>query len=478
MASDILIVDDEGDIRELVAGILNDEGYDTRSAADSDRALAALEARRPGLVILDIWLQGSKLDGLELLDLIRERHPEVPVVIISGHGNIETAVSAIKKGAYDFIEKPFKADRLILIVRRALEAFRLRRENSELRARAGDDTTLIGFSPAMAQVRQTIDKVAPTGSRVLITGPSGCGKEVVARLLHARSRRAVNAFVAINAANMAPERMEVELFGTEESAAGPRKVGEFEQAHGGMLFLDEVAEMPIETQSKILRVLVDQTFERVGGGPKVKVDVRVVSSSSRDLLDEIARGRLREDLFHRLNVVPISLPALRERREDVILLARHFLERAAQEGLPRKTLADDATQLLMVYHWPGNVRELQNMMQRLAVLSRENVITGEILRNMLPLEAVPADYAAPPDHLAHAVRDWARRQLGVGIGQPNRNLHDDLLAVIEPILLQEVLATVDGNQIRAAGLLGINRNTLRKKLTDYGLDPLQLRLID
>src|SRR3989338_7424717 len=278
MASDILIVDDENDIRELISGILNDEGYDTRSAGDSDRALAAIEARRPGLVVLDIWLQGSRLDGLELLDVVRERHPDLPVVIISGHGNIETAVSAIKQGAYDFIEKPFKADRLILVAQRAIEAFRRRRENSELRVRVGDDTTLVGASPAIAQVRQTVDKVAPTNSRVLISGPAGSGK-----------------------------------------------VGVFEQAHGGTLFLDEVSEMPLETQSKILRVLVDQTFERVGGGARVKVDVRVVSSSSRDLLDEISKGRFREDLYHRLNVGPIIVPPLAARREDIPLLVDHFM---------------------------------------------------------------------------------------------------------------------------------------------------------
>ena len=338
MASDILIVDDEADIRELVAGILEDEGHETRTAGNSDAALQAITDRVPRLVFLDIWLQGSRLDGLDLLDAIKAQHPEVPVVMISGHGNIETAVSAIKKGAYDFIEKPFKADRLILVVRRAIEAFKLRRENSELRVRAGDDTTLIGISPALAQVRQTIDKVAPTNSRVLIAGPSGSGKEVVARLMHARSRRSGHAFVAINAANMAPERMETELFGTEESASGPRKVGVFEQAHGGTLFLDEVAEMPLETQSKILRVLVDQTFERVGGGSRVKVDVRVVSSSSRDLLEEISKGRFREDLFHRLNVVPISVPALASRREDIPLLVEHFMGQISNAtGLPPRS---------------------------------------------------------------------------------------------------------------------------------------------
>ena len=454
MASDILIVDDEGDIRELVAGILNDEGYDTRSAADSDRALAALEARRPGLVILDIWLQGSKLDGLELLDIIRERHPEVPVVIISGHGNIETAVSAIKKGAYDFIEKPFKADRLILIVRRALEAFRLRRENSELRARAGDDTTLIGFSPAMAQVRQTIDKVAPTGSRVLITGPSGCGKEVVARLLHARSRRAVNAFVAINAANMAPERMEVELFGTEESAAGPRKVGVFEQAHGGTLFLDEVAEMPIETQSKILRVLVDQTFERVGGGPKVKVDVRVVSSSSRDLLDEIARGRLREDLFHRLNVVPIAVPPLSARREDIPLLVEYFMGQISNAtGLPPRRISEDALAALQAHDWPGNVRQLRNNIERLLILTSGDpnaVVTADMLPAEVGASAQMTVNGAGGDHIMALTLREARE-------------------TFEREYLMAQISRFGGNISRTAAFIGMERSALHRKLKSLGV---------
>ncbi|MDP2125614.1 MAG: sigma-54 dependent transcriptional regulator [Parvibaculum sp.] len=454
MASDILIVDDEGDIRELVAGILNDEGYDTRSAADSDRALAAIEARRPGLVILDIWLQGSKLDGLELLDIVRERHPDLPVIIISGHGNIETAVSAIKKGAYDFIEKPFKADRLILIVRRALEAFRLRRENSELRARAGDDTTLIGFSPAMAQVRQTIDKVAPTGSRVLITGPSGCGKEVVARLLHARSRRTANAFVAINAANMAPERMEVELFGTEESAAGPRKVGVFEQAHGGTLFLDEIAEMPIETQSKILRVLVEQTFERVGGGPKVKVDVRVVSSSSRDLLDEIAKGRLREDLFHRLNVVPIAVPPLSSRREDIPLLVEYFMGQISNAtGLPPRRVSDDALAALQAHDWPGNVRQLRNNIERLLILTSGDpnaVVTADMLPAEVGASAQMTVNGAGGEHI---------------MALPLREARE----TFEREYLIAQISRFGGNISRTAAFIGMERSALHRKLKSLGV---------
>ncbi|ABS64734.1 two component, sigma54 specific, transcriptional regulator, Fis family [Parvibaculum lavamentivorans DS-1] len=454
MASDILIVDDEADIRELVSGILNDEGYDTRSAGDSDRALAAIEARRPGLVILDIWLQGSKLDGLEVLDVIRERHPDLPVIIISGHGNIETAVSAIKKGAYDFIEKPFKADRLILVVRRAIETFRLRRENSELRVRVGDDTTLIGFSPAMAQVRQTIDKVAPTNSRVLITGASGAGKEVVARLLHARSRRAGHSFVAINAANMAPERMEIELFGTEESAAGPRKVGVFEQAHGGTLFLDEVAEMPVETQSKILRVLVDQTFERVGGGSRVKVDVRVVSSSSHDLLEEIAKGRFREDLYHRLNVVPIFVPPLASRREDIPALVEYFMELISKgTGLPARRVSEDAMAALQAHDWPGNVRQLRNNIERLLILTSGDptaVVTADMLPSEVGASAQMTVNGAGGEHI---------------MALPLREARE----TFEREYLIAQISRFGGNISRTAAFIGMERSALHRKLKSLGV---------
>src|SRR6185369_13646531 len=313
MAHDILIVDDESDIRMLIGGILEDEGHQTRGAGDSTAALEAIHNRRPTLVILDIWLQGSKMDGLELLDVVKRDHPSLPVVVISGHGNIETAVAAIKRGAYDFIEKPFKADRLLLVVERAIEAARLRRENEELRIRAGDPSELVGASSSINIVRQAIERVAPTGSRVLITGLAGSGKEVVARQIHARSRRADGPFITLNCASMRPDRMEVELFGAEAGAQGPdspAKVGTFEQAHGGTLLLDEVADMPLETQGKIVRVLQEQTFERLGGRARVSVDVRVVASSNRDLAAEIAAGRFREDLYYRLNVVPIRVPSL------------------------------------------------------------------------------------------------------------------------------------------------------------------------
>ncbi|MDO8423715.1 MAG: sigma-54 dependent transcriptional regulator [Parvibaculum sp.] len=454
MASEILIVDDEADIRELVAGILNDEGYDTRVAGDSDSALTAIEARRPGLIVLDIWLQGSRLDGLELLDVIHERHPDLPVVIISGHGNVETAVSAIKKGAYDFIEKPFKADRLILIVRRALEAYRLRRENSELKTRIGDETMLVGGSPVIAHVRQTVDKVAPTGSRVLITGPSGSGKEVVARLLHSRSRRAAHSFVAINAATMAPERMETELFGTEATATGPRKVGVFEQAHGGTLFLDEVAEMPLETQSKILRVLVEQTFERVGGGPKVKVDVRVVSSSSRDLNDEIAKGRFREDLFHRLNVVPILVPPLSSRREDIPMLVDYFMGQISKStGLPPRGISEDAMAALQAHDWPGNIRQLRNNVERLLILTSGDP-AGMVTADMLPAEVGSSAQITVSGSGGEHI-----------MALPLREARE----TFEREYLMAQISRFGGNISRTAAFIGMERSALHRKLKSLGV---------
>src|SRR5215467_3738413 len=325
VSPEILVVDDEIDIRELMAGILADEGYETRVASDSDGVLHAIAQRRPHLVVLDVWLQGSRLDGIQVLDVLRREHPDVPVVIISGHGTIETAVAAIKKGAYDFIEKPFKADKLCHTIRRALEAARLKREVEELKLKAGDETDLCGTSTAITQLRQLVDKIAPTGSRVLITGPSGSGKEVTARLIHALSRRANNAFVAINCAMMAPSRIEAELFGVETESM--RKIGHLELAHGGTLYLDEVADMPLETQGKILRVLIDQTFQRVGGSTRVQVDVRVISSTTADLRPEIEAVRCREDVYYFLNVVPLRVPALADRRDDIPLLVSYFMKR-------------------------------------------------------------------------------------------------------------------------------------------------------
>ncbi|TMJ91899.1 MAG: sigma-54-dependent Fis family transcriptional regulator, partial [Alphaproteobacteria bacterium] len=369
MADDILIVDDEADIRELVSGILQDEGYITRSARDSDDALAHVASRRPSLVYLDIWLQGSRLDGLQLLDAMKAQHPELPIVMISGHGNIETAVAAIKQGAYDFIEKPFKADRLVLVTQRALETSRLKREVKALKQLA--PSTLVGKSSSMNQLRQTIEKISPTNSRILIVGPAGAGKELTARAIHSQSARANGPFIVINAAAMMPERMEVELFGVEQPTnGGGRKVGALEESHGGTLFVDEIADMPRETQNKILRVLVEQTFQRVGGTQKVQVDVRIISSTGRNIEAEIAAGKFREDLYHRLSVVPIRVPPLAERREDIPSLIEYFMHQISQAtGLPKRLIGEDAMAVLQSHDWPGNVRQLRNNVERLMILA-------------------------------------------------------------------------------------------------------------
>jgi two-component system nitrogen regulation response regulator NtrX len=383
MASDILIVDDEADIRELVAGILDDEGFSTRTARDSDTALAEVSNRRPHLVFLDIWLQGSKLDGLQLLEQIKKDNPDLPVVMISGHGNIETAVAAIKRGAYDFIEKPFKSDRLILVATRALETSRLKREVRELKQLAPTASILTGHSPCMNQLRQTIERAAKANSRILIVGPSGAGKELAARMLHQASTRTEGPFVVINAAAITPERMEEELFGLEAANGEQRKVGALEEAHGGTLFVDEIGDLPRETQNKILRVLVDQTFQRVGGTTKVQVDVRIISSTARNLEEEIAAGRFREDLYHRLSVVPIRVPPLSERREDIPELIDYFMDQiSATTGLPKRQIGQDAMAVLQSHVWPGNVRQLRNNVERVMILAGggpEAIITADML---------------------------------------------------------------------------------------------------
>jgi two-component system, NtrC family, nitrogen regulation response regulator NtrX len=461
MARDILIVDDEADIRLLIAGILRDEGYQTREAADSTAALAAIHARRPNLLILDIWLQNSRLDGLELLEVVKPEHPAMPVVMISGHGNIETAVTAIKRGAYDFIEKPFKADRLLLVVERAIEAARLRRENEELRLRAGGETELIGESPSVALVRQAIERVAPTGSRVLITGAPGAGKEVVARALHNRSKRVGGPFVAVNCATLRPDRLEVELFGTEAGAEGPDsagKVGTLEQAHGGTLLLDEVADMPLETQGKIVRVLQDQTFERVGGSHMVEVDVRIIASTNRDLAAEMAAGRFRQDLFYRLNVVPIRVPPLRERREDIALLARYFMTHSAEvAGLPPRRLGDDAVAVLQAYAWPGNIRQLRNVIDWLLIMApgeAGSVIQADML---------------PPDIGAVAPSP----QRGDGIAEMMSLPLRDARELFERRYLDAQITRFGGNISRTAAFVGMERSALHRKLRLLGFSTIE-----
>ncbi|MGF7162649.1 two-component system nitrogen regulation response regulator NtrX [Rhodoligotrophos appendicifer] len=461
MASDILIVDDEADIRNLIAGILEDEGYEARLAHDSDSALAAIQSRRPSLIVLDIWLQGSKLDGLDLLIVIKKNHPEVPVVIISGHGNIETAVSAIKRGAYEYIEKPFKADRLILVVGRALEASRLRRENEELKERAGALAELIGESAVMRQLRQLVKKVAPTNSRVLIAGPLGSGKELTARVLHTWSHRTDGPFVILSAATMAPERMEEELFGVENTDGSLARIGAFEEAHGGTLFIDEVADMPIETQGKILRVLVDQTFLRVGGSNRVKVDVRIVSSTCRDLPRMIEQGLLREDLYHRLNVVPIRLPALGERRDDIPALISHFIRQYSSiSGQPMRDVSDDALAILQTLDWPGNVRQLRNNVERLMILAGGEPGT-EITASMLPSEL---GGFMPP--LANG--NGAEQLMSLPLREAREIFEREYLAA--------QIARFGGNISKTAAFVGMERSALHRKLKLLGVGEKAMEL--
>ncbi len=455
MASDILIVDDEADICELVSGLLQDEGYTTRSARDSDSALNAIASRRPNLVFLDIWLQGSQLDGLQLLGTVKEQHPNLPVVMISGHGNIETAVAAIKQGAYDFIEKPFKADRLILVADRALETSRLRREVKELKALGPLPSSIVGRSPAINSLRQTIDKVAPTNSRILIVGPSGAGKELAARTLHGQSSRANGPFVVINAAAITPDRMEIELFGVEQTnGTQARKIGALEEAHGGTLFIDEIADMPRETQNKILRVLVDQTFQRVDGSTKVAVDVRIVSSTSRNIEAEISGGRFREDLYHRLSVVPVRVPPLADRREDIPDLVNYFMEQISQStGLPQRKIGADAMAVLQSHDWPGNVRQLRNNVERLMILA------GGDPNAVIDASMLPQDVGSMVPSMPNG---GGGEQL---MGLPLREARE----LFEREYLLAQISRFGGNISRTAEFVGMERSALHRKLKALGI---------
>ena len=452
MALEVLVVDDEADIRELVSGVLEDEGYAVRAAADSTQTLDAIEERRPSMILLDVWLQGSRLDGLQLLGEIKRRDPTIPVLMISGHGNLDTAVAAVREGAVDFIEKPFETERLIYLVDRATETDRLRRENATLRQQVGQEDQLHGSSVAINTVRATLKRVAPTGSRVLISGPPGVGKEIAARMIHQWSPRARAPFIVLSAAMMSPERVEEELFGSESE--GVVRPGLLEHAHGGTLFLDEIADMPLTTQAKILRVLTDQSYHRVGGQRPVKVDVRVLSATSRNLQDEIAAGRFREDLFYRLNVVPVRLPALRERREDIPELVSHFLARfAADRRLPALSISEEAMAALQAHDWPGNVRQLRNIIERTIILAPGDRVSC-IDVDLLPPEILDNQSAVGGSSTTMAI-----------MGSPLREARESF----EREYLRIQIRRFSGNISRTASFIGMERSALHRKLKALGI---------
>lgn len=448
--SDILIVDDERDIRELISDILIDEGFATRLAGNSDNAMAAINAEAPALIVLDIWLKDSRMDGIDILKAVKRDNPDIPVVIISGHGNIEIAVAAIKQGAYDFIEKPFNIDQLLVVIRRAMETSRLRRENQSLRRRDVAQSEMIGSSAAFRTLVGQLDKVTKSNGRVMLTGPAGCGKEVAARYIHANSNRASAPFVTVNCASVAPDRMEEVLFGRETPERGVEP-GLLEEAHGGIIYFDEVADMPEGTQSKILRVLVDQQFQRVGGNDKVRVDLRVISSTNRDLEQAIAAGTFRQELYHRLNVVPIPVPSLEERREDIPELATHFIqEMNSTQGLAMRELSEDAIALMQTMHWPGNVRQLKNMVERVLILGDSN---GPIEARELPGAGDGGDSESRVV-LSGALATLALREAREAFER-------------EYLLTQ--INRFGGNISKTANFVGMERSALHRKLKSLGV---------
>ncbi|MBD1205876.1 MAG: sigma-54-dependent Fis family transcriptional regulator [Rhodobacteraceae bacterium] len=448
--SSILIVDDEKDIRELIADILKDEGFSVRLAGNSDDCMAEINTEPPALMILDIWLKDSRMDGIDILKTVKRDNPDVPVVIISGHGNIEIAVAAIKQGAYDFIEKPFNIDQLMVVVSRAMETSRLRRENSELRRKDVTSAEMLGSSPAFKALKSQLEKVTKSNGRVMLTGPAGSGKEMAARFIHAHSNRASAPFVSVSSATIEPERMEEVLFGRETTERGVEK-GLLEQAHGGVVYFDEVADMPVGTQSKILRVLVEQQFTRAGGTDKVRVDLRVISSTTRDLRTEIASGRFRQELYDRLNVVPIAVPSLEDRREDIPDLTRHFIDMFHRsQGLPQRPLSGEAEALLQTMSWPGNVRQLRNVIERVLILGDG---TGPIEARELPGQDAPEG-------------DTGRLVLGGAMATlPLREARE----VFEREYLLTQINRFGGNISRTASFVGMERSALHRKLKSLGV---------
>lgn len=452
MKTEILIVDDEKDIRSAIEGLLVDEGYQIRAAATAEEALELIQTRQPDLIILDIWLEGGGMDGMACLARVKEKAPDLPVLMISGHGNIETAVSAIQTGAYDFIEKPFKSDRILLLVRRALESARLKRENRELRIRISGPASLEGHSPQITQIRALIQRVAPTNSRVLITGAPGTGKDVAARLIHTLSKRREYPYVVLNCATMHPDHFESELFGTENDLTGkPEKLGVLEQANGGSLFLDEVADMPLETQGKIVRVLQEQNFRRLNGREPVATDVRIIAATNRDLEQQIEAGKFRQDLYYRLNVVPLKMFSLSERREDIPALALYFMEQAAlSAGTTARQFTDEALAVMQACNWPGNVRQLRNVIEWLLIMTEP----GKPMRaDLLPPEIMATDLNREQNSTA------------VFANLPLREARE----VFEREYLLSQITRFGGNISRTAGFVGMERSALHRKLKSLGI---------
>lgn len=455
MAIDILIVDDEDDIRKLIAGILDDEGYETREAADSAGAFAAIAARQPSLIILDVWLQNSQYDGIQMLEMIRRENPDQQVVVISGHATFDMAVRATKMGAYDFLTKPFKTDVLLHTIERAVADERLRRENQSLREQVGEPVVeLSGNSSVTCQLRQAMEKVAPTDSRVLVTGAPGAGKSVAVRLLHANSPRRNGPFVELSCAGLDAHRIEGALFGTEATEDRARRIGVLERAHGGTLLLDEVADLPLETQAKFVRVLHKPQFRRIGGDGVVEVDVRIIASTSRDLKREIEAGNFREDLYYRLGVVPLAIPPLSMRRADIPALSKELMERAAAKiGRPACVLSEDALIALQAYEWPGNVWELINVIERL-----------------LLFQAADSEGPVSAEMVAEAIGkgspDFLQGDANLGImNQPLREARE----AFERQYLSFHLARFGGNISRTATFVGMDRAALHRKLKGLGV---------
>lgn len=452
MSLEILVVDDEADIRDLVSDMLEDEGFIARKARNSEDALDEMANKVPAAVILDIWLKDSLLDGLGILEAIQRKYPEVPVVMISGHGTIETAVSSLKMGAYDYLEKPFKQEKLLRTLKMALEHAQLKRENEKLRKASDAINILLGDSAAVVQLRQSIDKVAPTNSRIFLTGPAGCGKETIARIIHSKSKRGKQPFISLNAGSLSSDMMDHELFGTEDDRdinAGPRKIGVLEQAAGGTLFIDEITDLPMPTQNKLLRVLQDGKFERIGANEPMQVDVRVISATRKDVKEAIRSGQLREDLYYRLSVVPLELCSLSERKDDIPMLCDYFLAHAAEHSkLPRRSLADDAIAAMQSYDWPGNIRQLRNTIEWLLIMS-PGAADEPISYNMLPKDIGSGSPASVMSEMKNDIMALPLRQAR---------------EIFERQYLLSQINRFGGNISRTASFIGMERSALHRKL--------------